>query len=318
MEFRELKSILHKLQDLKEPIVSEWIKKESANERLKQNNINPKFFAKHFGVRVVDYAFGVVSGDVKLGNCPVVHVLLQFFKDKNIPINDIFIICVELKNSLIQTLLAEKLLTKETINEIAYLMDLNFEGVMKEYLGIGNEPKTIQQEVLISPVGKTETKPQASVQPKVSISATEYLNDVSIDSNDIDEMRELEEDAIAAMSNEERLSEEGKDKLTKALTKYSHMLNSLIEFEKLGYSLNMLSEIMMTTDIDTLSEQTLKKLPIFCKAIIEDLQGWRIAVLENAEANDIHWMDDGFISSISQLQIMLMPQAESNDELEFF
>lgn len=318
MEFIHLQSMLARFQADKESIVSEWIKKETVQERLKHNTINPRFFAKHFGVRVVDYAFGVISGDVKLGNCPVIHVLLQFFKDKNIALNDIFIICVELKNTLIQTLLAENLLTKETLAEMAYLMDINFEGVMKEYLKIDDEAKIVQNDSPKLAAAQTDIKLHSPIQEKVSISAYEFLNEVSIDQNDLDEMRELEEDAITAMSNEESLSEEGKDKLTKALTKYAHMLNSLIEFETLGYSIYMLSEIMIAEDINTLSEQTLKKLPIVCKAIIEDLQSWRIAVFENADATDIHWMDEGFLSSISQLQIMLMPQSGSDDELEFF
>lgn len=312
MDFTNLKSIIHILQQNKELIVSEWIKKGAAYERLKQNNINPKFFAKHFGIRVTDYAFGVITGETTLGNCPVIHVLLQFFKDKDISLNDIFIICAGLKNTLIQTLLQEHLLTKDRLDEVAYLMDRNFEGVMKEYLGINNEYISTKND---------NTEPFTSeiqTNPKPIISANEYINDVSVDLNDVDEMRELEEDAIAAMSNEESLSQEGKEKLTKALITYSHMLNSLLEFEMLGYSLNMLAEIMLATDIDTLSESTRKKLPIFCKAIIEDLQGWRIAVFEKAEAKDIHWMDDGFLSSISQLQIMLMPQAGNNDELELF
>lgn len=312
MDFTNLKSIIHILQQNKELVVSEWIKKGAAYERLKQNNINPKFFAKHFGIRVTDYAFGVITGETTLGNCPVIHVLLQFFKDKDISLNDIFIICAGLKNTLIQTLLKEHLLTKDRLDEVAYLMDRNFEGVMKEYLGINNERISNKNDSTEPFTSKTQTN------PKPIISANEYINDISVDLNDVDEMRELEEDAIAAMSNEESLSQEGKEKLTKALITYSHMLNSLLEFEMLGYSLNMLAEIMLATDIDTLSESTRKKLPIFCKAIIEDLQGWRIAVFEKAEAKDIHWMDNGFLSSISQLQIMLMPKAGDNDELELF
>jgi hypothetical protein len=313
MEFTNLKSIINVLNENKELIVSEWIRKGAAYERLKQNNISPKFFAKHFGVRVTDYALGIITGESKLGNCPVIHVLLQFFKDKNISLSDIFIICAGLKNTLIQIMLAESLLTKDRLDEVAYLMDRNFEGVMKEYLGIDNEQIINKKDSEEQFSSKTETKPKAPI-----ISAYEYINDFSIDLGDVDEMRELEEDAIAAMSNEESLNEEGQAKLIKALMKYSHMLNSLLEFEMLGYSLNMLVEIMITIDIDTLSESTRTKLPILCKAIIEDLQGWRIAVFEKAEAKNIHWMDDGFLSSISQLQIMLMPQAGNNDELELF
>lgn len=176
MEFTNLKSIINVLNENKELIVSEWIRKGAAYERLKQNNISPKFFAKHFGVRVTDYALGIITGESKLGNCPVIHVLLQFFKDKDISLSDIFIICAGLKNTLIQIMLAESLLTKDRLNEVAYLMDRNFEGVMKEYLGIDNEQIINKKDSEEQFSSKTETKPKAPI-----ISAYEYINDFSIE-----------------------------------------------------------------------------------------------------------------------------------------
>jgi hypothetical protein len=321
MEFEFLKSHVPQLEVSKNQIVLDWVEDERVSSRLRQNGISPKFFARHFGGRVLEYAIGVVKDEMELGDCPVIHVLLQLFREKNIPLHDIFIICAGLKNTLLQTLLAQEILTPKTLDEVAHLMDANFEGVMSEYLDLeyGQRLRGANQQMSNSVYGETLKTQSAPLVPvRILISATEYLSSVSVDTDDLDEMRELEDDAIVAMANDESLHEEGKDKLIRALVKYAYMLNSLLEFEKLGYSLNMLAEVMSSTNISALPEQTKRKLPIFCKAIIEDLQGWRVAVLETHEAKDIHWMDDGFLSSISQLQVMLMPQANDEDELELF
>ncbi|HRF57038.1 MAG TPA: hypothetical protein PLV58_06545, partial [Campylobacterales bacterium] len=233
------------------------------------------------------------------------------FKEKDIPLNDIFIICAGLKNSILRVLFAKNMLTQESLSEVVFFMDTNFEGVLREYLyGVSLSEATIAEQL-----DEQTQKPQAL---KKIVSAVEYIDEINIDLNDLDEMAELEDEAIAAMAKDEFLSKIGREKFVKATTKYSRMLSRLLEFQGLGYSLGMLSEIISGCDIDALPEQLRKRLPIFCTAIMEDLQGWRVAVFENAEAKDIHWMDDGFLSSISQLQVMLMPQVDDDDELELF
>jgi hypothetical protein len=318
MKFEFLKKHAPQLEDAKEQIVLDWTRDEDVSCRLKQNGISPKFFAKHFGGRILEYAIGVVKDEMELGNCPVIHVLLQLFREKNISINDIFVICAGLKNTLLQTLLAQEALTSKTLDEVARLMDANFEGVMNEYLDFEYEQRGCKNKWAEPHETPKLAVLSTAIPARTLISAVEYLDGVSVDQDDLDEMRELEDDAITAMLSDDTLHEESKDKLIKALTKYAYMLNSLIEFERLGYSLNMLCEMMIGANIAALPEQTKRKLPIFCRAIVEDLQAWRVAVLETAHAKDIHWMDDGFLSSISQLEIMLMPQSNDEDELELF
>jgi len=311
MEFSYLNNRFSELTSCRDEIIEKWVRDELVLARLKRNGISPKFFADHFASRVLEYAFGVVSKEKPLGNCPVIHIMLQMFKEKDIPLNDIFIICAGLKNSILRVLLAKNMLTPESLNEVVFFMDTNFEGVLREYL----YGESISEAAIAAQLDEQTQKPQIV---KKILSAVEYIDEINIDSNDLDEMAEIEDEAIAAMAKDEFLSKAGREKFIKATTKYSRMLSRLLEFQGLGYSLGMLSEIIAGCDIEALPEQTRKRLPIFCTAIMEDLQGWRIAVFESAEAKDIHWMDDGFLSSISQLQVMLMPQVDDDDELELF
>lgn len=330
MEFEYLRRSIEEAAIAKGDIVGAWLGDESVRDRLKRNGINPTFFAVHFAGRVADYAFGVIAGQREIGNCPVIQVMLTLFKEKKIPLGDIFVICAWFKNAFLAELLKKGSLGEKSLKSAAYMLDMNFEGLIGEYMSMtandksialvtqdhketsGTDDKEVKRPCLSSFCGNTKTH----------MSAVEYIDEATIEPNDLDEMRELEDEALAAMSSDDLISEYGKDKFVRAVKKYAHILNSLLEFTSLGYALTMLTEVVSTCNVAFLPEQTKKRMPVFCMAMIEDLREWRCAVFERADAKDIHWMDEGFLSSASQLQIMLMPKVETDgdgeEELELF
>ena len=89
----QLQAEIGEIESNVEAIVKAWINSDLAVEKFKKNAINRKFFARHFGVRVINHLVNVVNGEVKPGQCPVMTVMLMFFKEKQIPLCDIFIIC---------------------------------------------------------------------------------------------------------------------------------------------------------------------------------------------------------------------------------
>ena len=132
--FKELQNVAKHFEINKEVIATTWVERENVHERLLKNGIDPHFFANHFGVRVIEYAVGVIQGTKTLGDCPVIHVMLDLFQEKKIPLNDLFIICAGLKTTFILIAYDSGLLTEEFISKMTDLMDQNFEGVMIEYM----------------------------------------------------------------------------------------------------------------------------------------------------------------------------------------
>ena len=61
-----------------------------------------------------------------------------------------------------------------------------------------------------------------------------------------------------------------------------------------------------------------KKILVILNAIAEDLIGWTEAVLKEKTAVDIHYLDASLFSSIIQFEMMLTPESEEDDSLEFF
>ncbi|MBD3825096.1 MAG: hypothetical protein IE916_11400 [Epsilonproteobacteria bacterium] len=93
----------------------------------------------------------------------------------------------------------------------------------------------------------------------------------------------------------------------------------MYEFQELAYSLTILRELLEKFDLEGSEKETHYMIYIYLKAIISDLQSWRLAVFITKQAEDIHYLDKSLLSSITQLQMTMMPTTQdTQEEIEFF
>lgn len=311
------------LEAAQHSILERWMGRSDVRSALRRNGIGPEFFGRHFGSRVIAYALGVVTGEQRLGNCPVIGVMLAIFREKEIPLADLFVVCVQLKNTFIDFALEEGILTRELFDEIASLLDRNFEGVIREYLAPTDTPLTCS---IVWEKPAPESAPRAAATPDVATvqaaavtSAAEYAREVEIDMEIIDELIELEHEAIGHLELYEELGGRTKEHVVSLFLQYARILNMMLEFQQLAFALNMLRELLEKTEIETLEASNKNGIVIYIKAIIDDLSHWRNAVFLEKSAADIHYLDKTLLSSIAQLEIMLLPsEGEDDDAIEFF
>lgn len=76
---------------------------------------------------------GVISGNVKIGNCPMMQELLVYLKDREISADELFEICSHFRRSMIDFAYDNNLDSKDMANEISYIFDKNFRGILKFY-----------------------------------------------------------------------------------------------------------------------------------------------------------------------------------------
>ena len=304
----------------KEVILDKWLSYEIVQETLCINDFKIDFFREKFASKVFDFAVGVVKSENTVGDCPVIGVMLMLFKKKHIPLADVFMICVHLKNALLHFTYQNKILDDHVIEEIAVLMDYNFNGVIKEYtyLYYHDEYKTrhctLTDEEPVS-LGQTDTL----LENIETTSALTYLQEVDLDTEMIAELSELESDTLNAIDEDETITQNSLYESAHLFEQYAKVLNMMLEFEELEYTLGILKELLQNTEYHSLNEDDKNMITIYLKAIISDLQSWRISVFVTHEAEDIHYLDKTLMSSIAQLQITLMPQNEAQeDEVEFF
>ena len=117
--------------DSKNEIVTKWLSYTSPQKILKQYGIDKEFFLSKYAGGVFDYFMNVIEGSVKIGQCPVMHEFLLYLKDKEISADELFEVCNHFRRSMIDFSYDKQLDSKDMTNEISFIFDKNFRGVLK-------------------------------------------------------------------------------------------------------------------------------------------------------------------------------------------
>ncbi|QOY51337.1 hybrid sensor histidine kinase/response regulator [Candidatus Sulfurimonas baltica] len=117
----------------KDNILSQWISYETPQKILQLHNINNEKFLTDYASGVFDYFMGVIAGELEIGDCPVMHSLLVYLKHRDIRADELFEICSHFRRSMIDFTYDVQLNSKETFDEISYIFDKNFQGVLQHY-----------------------------------------------------------------------------------------------------------------------------------------------------------------------------------------
>ncbi|QFR48778.1 response regulator [Sulfurimonas lithotrophica] len=123
----------HLFINSKNSILANWISYDLPKEILLQHSIEPKLFIDTYGSGVFDYFMGVISGETEIGNCPVMQGLLSYLKDREISADELFEICSHFRRSMVDFSYDAKINSKEIFDEISYIFDQNFRGILRYY-----------------------------------------------------------------------------------------------------------------------------------------------------------------------------------------
>ncbi len=129
----ELFKLQHAFIESKSIILENWITYDLPREILQNHKIEPELFIKKYASGVFDYFMGVISGDTEIGNCPVMQELLTYLKVREITADELFEICSHFRRAMIDFSYDANLNSKKLFDEISYVFDQNFRGILKFY-----------------------------------------------------------------------------------------------------------------------------------------------------------------------------------------
>ncbi|MDD3506051.1 MAG: ATP-binding protein, partial [Sulfurimonas sp.] len=121
------------LVSAKEYILLRWISNKSLQELFKLHGINKNIFLNKYASGVFDYFMDVIDAKVAIGNCPIMQNLLLYLKDKDIRADELFEICSHFRRSMIDFAHDSSFGSKNIYDEIYYIFDKNFQGILKYY-----------------------------------------------------------------------------------------------------------------------------------------------------------------------------------------
>lgn len=122
-----------KLLQEKEAIVNEWVSEALCAEILDRHEIDTEMFVTQYASNVFDYFMGVVSGQMQIGECPVIAGLIEYLKNKELRADELFVLCTHFKRSVINATYRLGINDQTVFWAISYLFDQNFASVLKLY-----------------------------------------------------------------------------------------------------------------------------------------------------------------------------------------
>lgn len=301
----------------KEDIVRRWINSNDVLMIFRKYKISSDFFGKFFAPKVLGHIIAIMQEEEEVGHCPVIEGMLVFFHKKSILLEDIFIICVGLKNCIIGDMLKKNILNEDTLNDISTILDHNFVGVMRSYGDSSAYPKitcsvSFEEE-------KNRSYPVELDSIKKQLSARAYLQENDIDLDFIDRLGDIEDDIFISFETLNTMNYTVYRDIACLFNDYLRAIESLHEFHELSNSLELLVELFEQNATELMSGENAEVLSIYVRAIISDLSMWRKSVFVKKDAFDIHYLDATLFSSIAQLQITLCSDClEVSEEIEFF
>ena len=123
----------NKFINSKSVILDNWVSYDSAKYILSAHKIKSSYFIKKYANGVFDYFMGVISGETKIGNCPIMQELLTYLKVREISADELFEICSCFRRSMVDFAYIAKIDSKELFEELLYIFDQNFRGILKFY-----------------------------------------------------------------------------------------------------------------------------------------------------------------------------------------
>ncbi|RLA69173.1 MAG: hypothetical protein DRG09_06440 [Epsilonproteobacteria bacterium] len=141
-------SVSVQLSSRKNDILERWVNFPMVLEVLDKHHIDIELFKSVYAINILDYYFGVVEQTKKIGDCPVMADFMIYLKEHDISADELFIICTHARKAMINLTFDLDIASKALFEEISYVFDLNFKGVLAQYANtIYRLEKQIQQEI---------------------------------------------------------------------------------------------------------------------------------------------------------------------------
>ena len=174
----------------------------------------------------------------------------------------------------------------------------------------------------ISREEKIKVKQPSVKNNNVTLNAKQYIEITPINFlSKVDNLDSINEKIdLAILEFERKPSYAAIQNVCNELKMYTEVLAQLMEFEHLGYSLEMLVSFLLKIEEEQFNDETIRKTETILLNIAYDLASWRENIFIKQSAIDIHYLDASLLSSCMQLESIFVPDSENKDdnEIEFF
>ncbi|MBN2894286.1 MAG: hypothetical protein JXK05_00140 [Campylobacterales bacterium] len=306
--------LIEQLSEGKEALIASWIKRRDVVSVFDRARIDPHFFGRFFAPRFLAYLLEVLEAREPQGDCPVMAVMLQFFKNRHLSVSDLYIICAAFRNTVVATLMIHEDFDTARFETIVEPLDHNFEYALLEYIEINYVGQ--MSTCTANQIQSTAKHPLPDSITQNSLSAADYLHDNPVDEDDIRDLISLQE-AISDALFESEASEEAQAGFTRALglfEKFGARLALLGEFHTISEALVSLSALL---DADTAQNEAQMMISrVLLEALCHDLHHWIEGIFIHRNLVDVHALDESIVCSVAQCMALCHSSCALNSAQE--
>lgn len=131
----ELEKNIQILDDAKKLILESWVSFDEVIEVLSTHQMDKDYFLDVFAGDIFDYYIGVVKKEKEIGDCPVMASFLDYLSEHDVSSAELFLICTHFRKSMLDFIFDSNRISKALFDEVSYVFDLNFSGVLDQYSG---------------------------------------------------------------------------------------------------------------------------------------------------------------------------------------
>jgi hypothetical protein len=264
-------------------IVQNWVENDSVKNILNSKNISIPVFTKHFASKIVEHLVQVLYGRAKIGDCPTIWAMLMFFEQKNIELNELYIICDTLKENIILELLQNNHSEPSSISHVFNIFSVNFSSIIKEYIYQNYErrQKPIGSEICdICDKGAKSDMPTPCLSKTKSEEKMLKVEYIKISAPDIRLISKAVEalDRYAYLYSLKKSTLRETEKIIEELGLFGTKLKNA-GFEELGNNLERLSHSLAQQIF--LFAQNHSFILFLLDSILNDLEVWHASIVDN-------------------------------------
>ncbi len=287
----------------KEEICQDWINSQNVKSVLEKHNIDCIFFKKHFGRKVLSHVFEYFDEESQVNKSPIMYIMTEFFKTKQIDISDIFIICTELAyvfqkyfDDAISTKLLEIL--DEKLSTVEDYMDTTRDAIENNTLFVLNTKTDKNRLKDIRFTSKNDI---------TSLELYHLLNDYQI--NAIDDLQQIINGLIIFLDEMSTLNAlQSYNKMPTFLEKFRKVekqIDKLIMFPIIVHSFKELGSYLSVLSRNNFKDEDKKALLfIMLTGLMEDLSKWIDTIFIQKIADDVYYCDASFANNCLEIELI--------------
>ena len=239
----------------------------------------------------------------------MILVLIDFFSNHHISLNNLFVVCARFRNSVLGNLQSAEFYNKDVFYDTVHILDRNFANIITEY----NARNCKSNNETIYPPLENNLLLHAD-----TVSAKQLFEKNEIYDEDIKDILDVQN--IIAENLDEMHLYDDKTMYIKLIAQNMQKLGTkiafIVEFSDISKAMTGLSVLVEKNLDEILNEEKSELLSVMLEALVHDITKWSDEIFIKQSSTDIHFLDPSIISSTNQILISLDDDNENLNDNE--